>query len=158
VGAVFDPAIDVPALQYQQLRSVALERLGEDYANPDEEFSMLSDEIRALFESLFAERFPDTPLESVQALHMSPPADDPEGDPALDQLAYAGDLRDRLLAAEPVGQAELENLASARAQAVRDAFLASGEFDEARIVIAAPAAVASEDTEWVVMELGVVAD
>jgi hypothetical protein len=158
VGAVFDPAIDVPALQYQQLRSVVLERLGEDYANPDEEFSMLSDEIRALFESLFAERFPDTPLESVKAAHMAPPADDPEGEPVLDKLAYTGDLRDRLLAAEPVGQQELENLASARAQAVRDAFMASGEFDETRIVIAAPAAVESEDTEWVVMELGVVAD
>jgi hypothetical protein len=37
-------------------------------------------------------------------------------------------------------------------------FMASGEFDETRIVIAAPAAVESEDTEWVVMELGVVAD
>ena len=158
VVAVFDPAIDVPALQYQQLRSVVLQRLGEDYANPDEEFSMLNEEIRGLFESLFSERYPEIPLESVKASHRAPPADDPEGEPVLDQLAYAADLRDRLLAAETVGQQELENLANARAQAVREAFLASGEFDETRIVIAAASAVESEGTEWVVMELGVVAD
>ena len=158
VGAVFDPVIDMPALQYQQLRAILMQRLGEDYANPDEEFSMLNEEIRALLESLFVERFPDDPLESVKAAHRAPPAEDPEGDPVLDQLAYAADLRDRLLAAEPVGQQELEQLANTRAQAVRDAFLATGEFEEARITIGAPVAVESEDSEWVVMELGVAAN
>jgi hypothetical protein len=158
VGAVFDPEIDVPALQYQQLRSVVLEQLGADYANPDEEFQMLNEGIRAVFESLFIERFPDLPLESVKAKHRAPPEDDPDGDPVLDQLAYAADLRDQLLEAEPVGQPELENLANTRARAVRDAFLASGDFDEARIAIGAPVAVQSEDPEWVVMELGVAAN
>lgn len=158
VGAVFDPAIDVPALQYQQLRWVVLARLGADYASPGEKLSMLDEDIRAVFESLFAQRFPDVPLESVRAAHRAPPADDPEGDPVLDYLAYAADLRDRLLAAEAVGQPELESLATARAQAIRDAFLAGGGFDEARIAIGEPVAVESPDPEWVVMELGVAAN
>lgn len=158
VGAVFDPAIDVPALQYQQLRAVVLARLGEGYASPGEKLSMLDEDIRAVFESLFAQRFPDVPLESVSAAHRAPPADDPEGEPVLDQLAYAADLRDRLLAAEDVGQPELDSLAITRAQAIRDAFLAGGGLDEARIAIGEPVAVKSQDPEWVVMELGVAAN
>ena len=158
VSGPFDPAIDVPALQYQQIRSIVMERLGEDYANPDEEFRMLNDEIRIVFEALFVERFPDTPLESVKADHLVPPADKPQGEPVLDQTAYAADLRDRLLASEAVGQQELEALGNARAEAIRDAFLAGGEFDESRVVIAAPSAGEPGDEEWVVMELGVVAE
>jgi hypothetical protein len=158
VSGPFDPAIDVPALQYQQIRSIVMERLGEDYANPDEEFRMLNDEIRIVFEALFVERFPDTPLESVKADHLVPPADKPQGEPVLDQTAYAADLRDRLLASEAVGQQELEALGNARAEAIRDAFLAGGEFDERRVVIAAPSAGEPGDEEWVVMELGVVAE
>jgi hypothetical protein len=158
VSGPFDPAIDVPALQYQQIKSIVMERLGEDYANPDEEFRMLNDEIRIVFEALFVERFPDTPLESVKADHLVPPADKPQGEPVLDQTAYAADLRDRLLASEAVGQHELEALGNARAEAIRDAFLAGGEFDESRVVIAAPSAGEPGDEEWVVMELGVVAE
>jgi len=67
-------------------------------------------------------------------------------------------LRDRLLASETVGQQDLEALANMRAEAIRDAFLADGDFDAARIAIAAPSATESEDSEWVVMELGVVAE
>jgi hypothetical protein len=67
-------------------------------------------------------------------------------------------LRDRLLASETVGQQDLEALANMRAGTIRDAFLADGEFDVARIVIAAPSAAESKDSEWVVMELGVVAE
>jgi hypothetical protein len=158
VSGPFDPAADVPALQFQKLKSIVLERLGVDYANPDEEFRMLNEEIRVVFETLFVERFQDTPLDVVKADHMAPPADNPEGKPVLDQTAYAADLRDRLLASETVGQQDLEALANMRAEAIRDAFLADGDFDAARIAIAAPSATESEDSEWVVMELGVVAE
>jgi hypothetical protein len=158
ISGVFDPAIDVPALQLQQLKSIILERLGEDYANPDEQFRMLNEEIRSVFEALFVERHPDTPLDAVKAEHLAPPADDPEGDPVLDELAYSADLRARLLASETVGQQDLENLANARAETIRNAFLANGEFDEGRVIIAAPSASETGDAEWVVMELGVVAE
>jgi hypothetical protein len=158
VSGPFDPATDVPALQYQKLKSIVLERLGVEYANPDEEFRMLNEETRIVFEALFVERFPDTPLDAVKADHLAAPADKPEGKPVLDQTAYAADLRDRLLASETVDQQDLEALANARAEAIRDAFLADGEIDAARIAIAAPSATESEGSEWVVMELGVVAE
>jgi len=158
VSGPFEPVLDVPALQLQQLKAVVMERLGEDYANPDEEFPMLNEEIRRVFEALFVERFPDTPLETVTAEHTARPADKPGAEPVFDELAYAADLRERLLASEEVGQQDLEALANTRAQAIRDAFLATGDFDESRIVIAAPTATEAEDSEWVTMELGVVAD
>jgi hypothetical protein len=72
IAGVFDPAIDVPALQYQQLRTVMRERLGEDYADADDEFRMLSEEIRSALEAIFVERFPETPLETVKAAHRAP--------------------------------------------------------------------------------------
>jgi hypothetical protein len=154
----FDPAIDVPALQYQRLRDMVLQRLDEDYADPEGEFRMLSDEIRGALEDLFTERFPETPLDSVKAEHMAPPVDDANKAPVLDELAYAGDLRDRLLAAQAIESADLEALARARAEAVRSAFLATGEFDESRIMTADPVASESEEDEWVIMELGVAVD
>jgi hypothetical protein len=86
---------------------------------------------------------------------MAPPAKDPEAAPELDDLAYSGGLRDRLLESEPIDRKDLDALATARAETIQVAFLASGTFDESRIVIAEPGQVESEDGEWVVMELGV---
>jgi uncharacterized protein involved in outer membrane biogenesis len=158
VSGVIDPAVDVPALKYIQLREIARTRLGEADTGEDTEFVMLDTEIRSVMEELFAERFPGETLESLKASHTVPPADDPEGKPVLDDLAYAADLRDRLLASEEVSEQDLSNLALARAEAIRTAFLASGEFDESRIVMAGAKEVESEDGEWVKLELGVVAD
>ena len=53
-----------------------------------------------------------------------------------------------------MGPEQLTALGRDRAQAVADAFLADG-LDPARVVLADPEAVESEDGEWVVMELGV---
>jgi hypothetical protein len=86
---------------------------------------------------------------------MNAPEDDPEGEAVLDALAFAADLRDRLLEIEQVSQADLEELANRRAQSVQEAFLSSGTFDAARISIAPPVLAESEDGEWLTMELGV---
>ena len=133
-------------------------RLGEDLDDRDDDTMMLDDRIRAVVETLFSERFPDTTLESLKAAHTAPPADDPEGKPVLDELAYAGDMRDRLLAAEIISDQELADLAMARANAIRTAFLASGQIAENRVVIAEPTEVESDDGEWVMLELGVAAE
>jgi hypothetical protein len=45
-----------------------------------------------------------------------------------------------------------------RAEVIRTAFLASGQFDENRVVIAEPQQVESEDGEWVKLELAVASD
>jgi len=158
VSGVTDPEIDAPALKYIRLRDTARARLGEEGSGDDSEFVMLDAEIRSVMETLFVERFPDTTLEAVKTAHTEPPADDPEGEPVLDELAYAADLVDRLLASEVISEQDLTMLAQARAEAIRTAFLASGQFDESRIVLAEPKQVESEDGEWVMLELGMVAD
>jgi hypothetical protein len=158
VRGAFDPTIDVPALQLRNLRAAVLERLGPQYMNQVEEFRMLDEQIRGVLEALFTERNPETPLESVRSAHRVPPPDDPDGEAVLDELAYSTDLRDRLLAAEPIGRQDLEELANDRAAAIRDAFLADGAIAEERLLVAAPAEAESEDDEWVLMDLGVAAE
>ncbi len=155
IPPVFDPRIDIPALRFEQLKGAVIERLGSGDGDPEGEFRMLNDRVRGILEDLLVERHPEVTLESVKQAYLAPPAGDPDGKPVLDELAYAAELRDRLLASETIGQDELAALASARADSVRQAFLASGEFDTARVVLAEPVQTESEDDEWVVMELGV---
>ena len=158
INGVFDPAIDTPALQYLQLRETAWQRLGRDPSEESNASEMLGEEIRKLLEVLYSERFPASPLDELKAMHSAAPADDPEGKPVLDELAYAGELRDRLVASEPVGPTELKGLANRRAQAIYDAFLAAGDLDPARIQLGEASVAESEDGEWVLMELGVATD
>lgn len=84
---------------------------------------MLDEEIVGVLEMLLAERQPDSLLEDIRLQHQSPPADDPEGRPQLDELAYLADLRDRLLDAIVVTDSQLIELANARATAIGDALL-----------------------------------
>jgi len=154
ITGVFDPAVDGPALQYLQLRETVFERLGRDPVEEGSTGEMLDEEIRDTLEDLYRERFPEQPLDELRAAHTAPPTGDPAGEPLFDALAYAGDLRDRLVAAEPMGAEQLAALGGERAQAVADAFLADG-LDPSRITLAEPEAVESEDGEWVMMELGV---
>ena len=114
--------------------------------------------MRQIFESLFLERFPDVSLETLKGEYTAPPADDAGARPELDELAYSAGLRDRLLASEIISPEDLEALAAERAEVIRTAFLAGGQFDENRVVVATAVEVESEDGEWVVMELGVAAD
>jgi len=158
ISGVTDKAIDIPALKFIQLRALAVERLGEEFTEKDRHSMLLDVNIRSLLEALFTERSPGIPLEGIKAEHANPPAGDPEGKPVLDDLAYATDLWERLLASEVISDQDLTDLAQARATAISTAFLASGEFDESRVVIAEPKEVESEDGEWVRLELGVVSD
>lgn len=158
ISGVTDAEIDVPAMKYFRLRDVANERLGDSLGDATDESMMLDEEIRTTVEGLFTERFPNTPLDSIKTLHTTPPANDPEGKPVLDQLAYGTELWDRLLEAETISAADLTILANARADVIKTAFLAGGQVDESRIVIAAPKEVRSDDGEWIKLELGVVSD
>ena len=158
ISGVTDPNIDIPALKFIRLRNTANERLGEGLDERDENAMMLDVEIRALVEVMFAERFADIPPESIKPAYTAPPADDPEGKPVVDELAYATDLWNRLLESEVISDQDLSDLATARAAVIRTAFLASGQFDESRVVIAEPQEVESEDGEWVKLELKVASD
>lgn len=157
ISGVYDPGVDTPALKYFRLRDLVFSRI-EDAEPSDGEIEMLDEDIRDTLEAIYLERFPGSNLDDLKALHVHAPADDPEGKPELDPLAYAAELRDRLLESEPVTAQDLADLAGQRARVVQEAFLAAGALDPGRIVIADPSEVESEDGEWLVMELGVAAD
>lgn len=155
VNGASDRETDAPAMKLARLRAIVSQRLENGLGDLHDDSMMLDDEIRATVEALFAERLPDTPPQSLKPAHTAPPADDPEGKPVLDELAYAVDMWKRLLDAEVVTDEELTGLAVERATAIRDAFLATGNVKAERITIGEPTEAESEDGEWVKLELGV---
>ena len=156
LAGVHDAAVDAPVLRYFRLRDTVFERLERAPADGDDDAGeMLAEEVRGVLEDLFRERFPGEDLDTLRAAHTAPPPGDPEGKPRLDELAYAANLRDRLLESEVIGPDDLRALAEARAEAVRAAFLAAGAIGEERLQLVEPVAVESGDGEWVAMELEV---
>jgi uncharacterized protein involved in outer membrane biogenesis len=158
ISGVYDTDIDTPVLQYFELRNELLARLGEAPADDTLENELLDVKVRGVLETLYREQFPDADPEALKAAHTAPPADDPEGKPVLDDLAYATDLRDRLLAEITISAADLEALANQRARVIADAFLAESGFGADRVRLTEAQEVESEDGEWLVLELGVAAD
>jgi uncharacterized protein involved in outer membrane biogenesis len=158
ISGPYEPGADSPELQFFSLREQVIARLGGTPDGPADANGMLAQNIRSILESLFSERFPEQPLANVKSEHTRPPLEDPQGKPELDELAYAIDLRDRLLASEVITRQDLENLANERAEAIRSAFMADGDFDASRVVIAAPVQVEKQDGEWVKTELGIAAE
>jgi len=155
INGAFDPEIDVPALKYSRLRSTLIMKKGDE-SEELKDIDILDERLFKPLKSLFVERFPDIPLKTVRNENKLPSADDPEGRPVLDKLAYAADLRDRLLETVVISDEELIALAQARAEAIRTAFLMD-EFDASRVVMIEPEAVPSKDGQWVKFELGVTA-
>ena len=155
ISGVMDRSIDADALKKMKLIAVATERLGEEFASQDDQAMMLDDEIREVVEKMHSERLPNVDLTSIKAQHTAPPVSDPEAPPVLDELAYATELWNQLVDAETVSDQDLEDLAQARAQVIKDAFLSSGQFAGNRVVIASAKEVVSEDKQWVVLELSV---
>ncbi len=155
VSGVIDPTIDIPALKYIHLHAILLTLLGEDSKENDDETMLLDTETRPLLESLFKERYPDAQLATLKAQYMTPATNEAESKAVLDELAYVAKLKDRLMAAEIIGEHELVGLAQARAEIIKTAFRASGKLDEHRVRIVKPREVVSEDGEWVKLELAV---
>ena len=115
---------------------------------------------------MFSERFPDVSLADIKTEHSVASTSDPESKPKVDELTYATALWNQLLAVEVVSDQDLTDLANARAETIRNAFLADGQFAEHRIVIGAPKeveeaaveGVEAENREWVKLELGIATD
>lgn len=159
IAGVTDSEIDTMALKKIRLLQTLNDRLGEGLVADEGQNTMMLDErIRNMVENMFKGRFPEVFTDPLKEAHKAPPVDDPEGELKLDELAYVTDLWNQMLAAEPVSEQDLTDLADARAGAIKDTFLASGEFDAQRVIITTPKQVTSEDGEWIVLELGVTSD
>ncbi|TJY62960.1 DUF748 domain-containing protein [Sinimarinibacterium sp. CAU 1509] len=111
---------------------------------------------RKVVEELFHARFPDDSLKDLQAGFRRPPPDDPQGKPQLDESAYVSELQGRLEQAEAISDADLEALATARAQAVVAALTQSGAIAAGRVQIKAVETAELDQRGWVVVKLGVI--
>ena len=155
IAGIYDRTIDSAALKKSKLVGRATERLGLEIEADDTQTFMLDEQIRTIVETMHIERFPDIDRDAMKAEFTAPPASDPQVNEEFDELAYANELWEQMIEAEPVSGEDLSSLANARAQIIRQTFLASGEFAESRIVLADPREVESEDSNWVVLELSV---
>ena len=117
---------------------------------------MLAERQRQAMETLFQLQFPDELLETVSNDFLRPEnSEDPGGEMTLDQTAYVAELRNRMLAAAPIIQSDLDDLASARAVAVLDALTVDGTIDESRVTLLPQTDGKAGDSGWVQMKLGV---
>ena len=109
---------------------------------------------KAILETLFGERYPDTPLSAVQQQFMKPV--DPQqaqGRLALDEIAYVAELRRQLVATELVTDQALEQLAMARAKAVSTVLTDEEGIAPARISTSLGKTVKMGKSSWVSLKL-----
>jgi hypothetical protein len=146
--------LDVPALQAAAVEAQVAVQLGTADTGPAGEQEQLLRKTRRALEKLATAQdlLGDLSLRDLQAQFTAPEA--PNGaDERFDEVAYMAELRGRLEAAQTITDAELETLATARADAIRAA-LAARQLDATR-VLAGPAAPADTTADgWVSVRLG----
>ncbi|MEJ2534331.1 MAG: DUF748 domain-containing protein, partial [Gammaproteobacteria bacterium] len=152
IGGVYAQALDRRALAEQAV-AAAIEAHGE---SDDAAAELSTERQRRAVEALFQEAFPAVTLESVQAQHRLPAAEgeDP-AETALDETAYVAALRQRLVEAQPISEAQLEALGQARAQAAMDVLTASQPDATLDVVLGDTQAVEPAESGGISLELEV---
>ncbi len=155
IAGVYDPEADLTALKEQAVAAridAGLQARQADGA-PDQ---MLTEARRATVEALFSADFPDVPLEQVQAgFHSAGDPDAPDAAPVLDQTAYVAELERRLVDAAPLGEADLQTLAAARADAVASGLGELATSATGRIATGTSTTAEMTESGWILMELEV---
>ncbi len=152
--APYAPDADRQPLQRQKALAAMVERLdqeGIDIANP----SLKAAETSETLEAMFADRYPQRTLSDVRE-RFTTTAEDEE--PEFDAAAYREHLATEVTAAQTVTKEDLEALAQARADAVRNFILGGGDApgivpDRVRTV--APTEVEANGS--VILEIGLAA-
>lgn len=124
VPGVVDPDADRVKLQLDAVDAAMAEKLGKK--------NTLERQRRYLV-SQFKDRIGKDALDPLEAQFTHPPADDPTARPQLDEAAFVAALRTQVAATEPVSDADLEKLASARANAVVEALKHVEGLDPTRV-------------------------
>jgi hypothetical protein len=109
---------------------------------------------RELFETMYREAASQEALDGLMAQNTKP--DEATGEAVLDETAYYRALRAALIEAQPVGAAEVQALAGARAEAIRT-FLVEGQgMNPARVRVLDPVSTEKpSDDGWVRCRLDV---
>ena len=115
VPGAIDPEVDAQAMRAARVDAKIDALLETDDANA----AMIAERRRKAIENLFRDAFPEQKLRDVRARFMQPvDAAKPDGKQNLDELAYVGELRARLVAGEQIDRADLDALAASRTDAV----------------------------------------
>ncbi|RUO61800.1 DUF748 domain-containing protein [Pseudidiomarina insulisalsae] len=121
----YERDFDAPVMQRQQAASDMQQRLAEaGRADADPGLTLAANQ--ELLEAMFLANYPGIQLEMVRADFTSPVGEDSE-EVNFDALAYRNYLAERVVAAQVVTDADLYELANARAQAVRDALTGASD-------------------------------
>ncbi len=154
IGGTYATELDQAALRTQRLdQRIETEIEARRAGGGDEVLTTLR---RQVVEAMFVQRFPDEPLDSLQSSFLQPPTEDSRNArPVLDEQAYVNGLRDRLLAVEPVSDADLAQLAEQRADAIATQLLVEGSIATDRIQRVDLKSVEATDREWVPVKLDV---
>lgn len=165
--------LQIPLLQGGESDRFALQtaavdsRIEDALANSaDTERSLVERRTTAL-EALYSAINPGAALVDIRTAHTTLPAattaDQSDASaasventalPQFDVIAYNNDLRDRLIAAEPIGEAELSVLASERLANVSEYLTTNALLSTARLVPDEAVTVEGDEEGWLVMEFG----
>jgi outer membrane protein OmpA-like peptidoglycan-associated protein len=143
VTGAYTPELDRRGLQEARVQAAA----EAEVEATDGSEELLAERAQEAFEKLARERLPDVSLRDLRA-QFTRQDEDPDT-PAFDTLAYLTQLKELLIAAEPVTEAELQTLGDRRAAAVTGYLAARGEFPADRILVqpATQVEAASDDDE-----------
>lgn len=158
IAGVSDAAADGLALRTAELDRILELRITEVAATSDSSIQY-ADLRRTALEQLFDEQ-PDSGAASqtledlqMQFTTLIEVEGQAEPVPSLDRLAYAGEIRKRLINLQVIGENDLAMLATARAETLKAALLAIDANLQGRILIAANLAVTRDDGESVKMNV-----
>jgi hypothetical protein len=153
VPPVVDPEADAAVLRRQAMEALVEQGLAASGAPASGRG--LEKRTRKVVEELFVAAYPAEPLEPIQGRFQAPPADDPEGRPRLDELAYLDELRARIAAAQAIGAGELAALGGARAAAIAAELTGVHQVAPERVRTVEPKEAKARDGQWVPTEIGI---
>jgi hypothetical protein len=151
-GAV-DTQADIQAMQAERVNLRIEARLGDATADTDQK--MLTQRRRKAVEELVQEQLPELDITAIKEQSKQPKdPEKPDGKQTLDEPLYTRVLEARLIAAEPIGDADLDELAMARVVAIRDSVLSDGRLTTERLVTdTTKITVTITENGWIPMKL-----
>lgn len=129
IPASYDPEADGQALRAARLE----QELEEHRAGAGDDGGL------SALEALYVESQGQAALDALKAEFSKPPADKPDGEPVLDGPGFLEEIRARLIEAQPLTDADLQELGAQRAEAMRTAAIADGTIGDDRVKVAEPA-------------------
>lgn len=156
IGGVTAPDEDADALKRTRVEAAIDAQVLAAGGTDDDEPELLPKRRRKAVEALVGSAAPGVELAAERAAHQRP-ADStkPEGRQVLDEPAYVAALEARLIEAESITTADLDDLATARAQAVSLALGTGVELEAERVTLVAPATTEANESGWIPMALDV---